>query len=67
MVYEPGLEDVPFAEDELLPTVFTFDKPITSDYIAFIIDETVTGTKYMDTAISEIEIYGKKHEENSKN
>ena len=67
LVYEPGLEDIPFEEDELCPTVITFEKPVTTDYIAFILQETVSGTKYKDTAISEIEVYGKKHKKGVNN
>ncbi len=57
-VIHPGEEDVEFAEDELNPTVITFEVPIPSDSLSIVIQDVETGTKYEDTAISDVEIYG---------
>lgn len=58
-VMYPGLEDIPFSYDELNPTVIINDKPVCTDTIRITVLADIPGTKYYDTAISEIEIYGR--------
>ncbi len=57
-VIHPGEADVEFSTDELTPTVITLDSPIRTNRVTIKIRGVETGTKYEDTAISEVEIYG---------
>ncbi|MBQ7583258.1 MAG: serine/threonine protein kinase [Lachnospiraceae bacterium] len=57
-VMEPGMDDVPFDYGELNPTEIINDEPIYTDTIRLTILSDIPGTKYYDTAISEIEVYG---------
>ena len=58
-VMYPGMDDVPFSYDELNPTVIVNDGSVHTDTIRLTILADIPGTKYYDTAISEIEIYGR--------
>lgn len=55
-VFDLGLSDVPINDPR--GTVITLDEPVETDYISIKIFSAVEGTKYKDTAISEIEVYG---------
>ena len=58
-VMYPGMEDVPFNYDELNPTLIINDSPVYTDTIRLTILADIPGTKYYDTCISEVEIYGR--------
>ena len=58
-VMYPGMEDVPFNYDELNPTLIINDTPVYTDTIRLTILADIPGTKYYDTCISEVEIYGR--------
>lgn len=56
-ITDPGTSDEPFADPS--GTVISFDEPISSESVNITVLSAIAGTKYQDTAISEIEIYGK--------
>ncbi len=57
-VMDPGLDDVPFNYEDLNPTEIVNDTPVYTDTIKITILSDIPGTKYYDTAISELEVYG---------
>lgn len=57
----PGDLDERFDPDELCPTEIVFDEPVSTNHLSITIREAVGGTKYEDTAISEIKVYGTRH------
>ncbi len=57
-VMYPGMDDVPFATGDYKPAELYLDRPINTDRIIVTIMDAETGTKYADTAISEVTILG---------
>jgi len=52
-------EDIPFANDELNPTVIIAPTDCVTNEITFTILNAVAGSEYEDVCISEIEIFGR--------
>ncbi len=57
-VMYPGESEVEFSVSELNPTTVELDEPVETEYVKCTIIDAEQGTKYRDTAISDIEIYG---------
>ncbi len=57
-VMYPPEQEIAFSDDELGETEIMFTQPCETDKISITIMGVVSGTKYKDTAISEIEVYG---------
>lgn len=53
-----GEDNTQYYRSDVEPDRLFFDEPIRSSSITFTIESASRGTKYEDTAISEIEIYG---------
>ncbi|MCR5268922.1 MAG: zinc-ribbon domain-containing protein [Lachnospiraceae bacterium] len=54
-----GDDDMPFTWGDVWPDVLYLDEPVKASYVTFTIEDATRGTKYDDTAISEIKIYGR--------
>ena len=57
-VMYPGTDDVPFASADYKPAELYLEQPINTDRMIITIMGVETGTKYEDTAISEVTILG---------
>ncbi len=54
-----GDDDTPFTWGDVWPDVLYLDEPVKASYVTFTIEDATRGTKYDDTAISEIKVYGR--------
>ncbi|MBO4901957.1 MAG: zinc-ribbon domain-containing protein [Lachnospiraceae bacterium] len=53
-----GDDDTPFTESDVTPERIVFDTPVKAKSITFTIEDATRGTKYDDTCVSEIRLYG---------